>query len=244
MPTQGLTAGSHGLGAAVKEVAERASSIVRLELELAAMELKTKVISLGIGIGLPLGAALLLLFMLGFALRDDRCGARDGDAHLGRAADRRPAFCSLRGVLGVLGDREDQERHAAAPRAGDPGSEADDRGAEERWPAATNTRTVDEVRRDIESEREQLAGAAETFARRSARRPTSRGKLRANLPAVAVGALGVGFLARGRRRRNRAADLPARTRRRDEGQARPLPHCRPRLTGRRTQAMRPSRPRS
>jgi uncharacterized membrane protein YqjE len=58
---------SQGLGAAVKEVAERASSIVRLELELAALELKRKVVSLGLGIGLALGAAVFLVFMLGFA---------------------------------------------------------------------------------------------------------------------------------------------------------------------------------
>ena len=58
---------SQGLGAAVKEVAERASSIVRLELELAALELKRKVVSLGLGIGLALAAAVFLVFMLGFA---------------------------------------------------------------------------------------------------------------------------------------------------------------------------------
>ena len=58
---------AHGLGAAVKEVAERTSSIVRLELELAAMELKSKVTSLGVGIGLALGAAVMLLFVIGFA---------------------------------------------------------------------------------------------------------------------------------------------------------------------------------
>lgn len=56
-----------GLGTAVKEVAERASAIVRLELELAALELKRKVAALGIGIALAVGAAILLVFMLGFA---------------------------------------------------------------------------------------------------------------------------------------------------------------------------------
>jgi uncharacterized membrane protein YqjE len=68
MPTQGTNGrqSAHGLGAAVKEVAERASAIVRLELELAALELKRKVSSLGLGIGLLLGAALLAVFMLGF----------------------------------------------------------------------------------------------------------------------------------------------------------------------------------
>jgi uncharacterized membrane protein YqjE len=58
---------SRGLGAAVKEVAERASAIVRLELELAVMELKRKVVALGLGIGLALGAVIFLVFMLGFA---------------------------------------------------------------------------------------------------------------------------------------------------------------------------------
>jgi hypothetical protein len=51
----------------VKEVAERASSIVRLELELAAMELKRKVIALGLGIAFALGAAVFLVFTLAFA---------------------------------------------------------------------------------------------------------------------------------------------------------------------------------
>jgi hypothetical protein len=58
---------TQGLGAAVKEVAERASAIVRLELELAAMELKRKVVALGLGIAFALVAAVLLVFVLGFA---------------------------------------------------------------------------------------------------------------------------------------------------------------------------------
>ena len=68
MHTQGTDGRqTHGLGAAVKEVAERASSIVRLELELAAIELKRKIISLGLGIVFALGAAIMLLFVVGFA---------------------------------------------------------------------------------------------------------------------------------------------------------------------------------
>ena len=57
-----------GLGAAAKLVSERASSIVRLELQLAAAELKKKVVALGLGIALLVGAALFGLFALGFAL--------------------------------------------------------------------------------------------------------------------------------------------------------------------------------
>jgi protein-S-isoprenylcysteine O-methyltransferase Ste14 len=68
MPTQGTDSRpAHGLGAAVKEVAERTSAIVRLELELAAMELRRKVFSLGLGIVLALAAAIVLLFVVGFA---------------------------------------------------------------------------------------------------------------------------------------------------------------------------------
>jgi uncharacterized membrane protein YqjE len=55
-----------GLGRAVKEVTERLSSIVRLELQLASLELKGKVTSLGLGIGLGAGALVFGLFMLGF----------------------------------------------------------------------------------------------------------------------------------------------------------------------------------
>ena len=59
---------SQGVGAAVKEVAERTSTIVRLELELATLELKRKVTSLGLGIGFGITAAVLLFFMTGFVL--------------------------------------------------------------------------------------------------------------------------------------------------------------------------------
>jgi hypothetical protein len=54
------------LGTSAKLVAERASTLVRLEMELAVLELKRKVAALGIGIGLALGAALFLLYALGF----------------------------------------------------------------------------------------------------------------------------------------------------------------------------------
>jgi putative superfamily III holin-X len=57
---------SQGVGAAVKQVAEHTSSIVRLELELAALELRRKVVSLGLGIGLGIAAAVMLVFMVAF----------------------------------------------------------------------------------------------------------------------------------------------------------------------------------
>lgn len=55
-----------GVGGAAKSVAEHASAIARLEIELAAFELKKKVTALGIGIGMGVGAAIFALFGLGF----------------------------------------------------------------------------------------------------------------------------------------------------------------------------------
>ena len=57
-----------GLGAATKLVSEHASSLVRLELQLALAELKKKAAVLGVGIGLLVGAALLAVYAIGFAL--------------------------------------------------------------------------------------------------------------------------------------------------------------------------------
>ena len=63
--------------------------------------------------------------------------------------------------------------------------------------AGSNARTLEDVRREIESEREQLAGATDTLRDSIGEATNISGKLRANLPAVAVGALGVGFLLAG-----------------------------------------------
>jgi hypothetical protein len=57
-----------GVGAAAKNVAEHASALVRLELQLALLEIKHKVAALGVGVGLLVGAALFGLFLLAFVL--------------------------------------------------------------------------------------------------------------------------------------------------------------------------------
>jgi hypothetical protein len=63
--------------------------------------------------------------------------------------------------------------------------------------ATNDSRTVDQVRRDIEAEREQLAGAADSLREEISEATDITGKLRANLPVVAAGALGMGFLLAG-----------------------------------------------
>jgi hypothetical protein len=65
MPTP-VSEQNGGVGGAAKSVAEHASAIARLEVELAALELKKKVTVLGIGIGMGVGAAIFALFGLGF----------------------------------------------------------------------------------------------------------------------------------------------------------------------------------
>ena len=62
------------LGAAAKQVAEHASTLARLEVELAKVELTRKVAALGKGIAFGAVAALLLLFMLGFLLAAGAAG--------------------------------------------------------------------------------------------------------------------------------------------------------------------------
>jgi Putative Actinobacterial Holin-X, holin superfamily III len=54
------------LGGAAKEVAEHASALVRLELELAKLEIGRKVGALGIGIAFGIGAALVAVYAVGF----------------------------------------------------------------------------------------------------------------------------------------------------------------------------------
>jgi hypothetical protein len=66
MPTPETERDHGGLGAAVKEVTEHASTWFRLERELAVLELKKKVTSFGIGLVLAIGAVLVALYALGF----------------------------------------------------------------------------------------------------------------------------------------------------------------------------------
>jgi hypothetical protein len=63
--------------------------------------------------------------------------------------------------------------------------------------ADSNSRTLEQVRSDIESEREQLAGAADQLRESIGEATDISGKLRSNLPAVAAGALGLGFVLAG-----------------------------------------------
>lgn len=62
---------------------------------------------------------------------------------------------------------------------------------------ATATRTPDQIRREIQVEREQLAEAVESLREGIGEATDVSGKLRENLPVVAAGALGVGFFLAG-----------------------------------------------
>jgi uncharacterized membrane protein YqjE len=88
------TDGQHtrGLGNAVKEVTERVSTIVRLELELASMEIQRKAKSLGLGIGLAVGAGVFLFFFVGFLFATIAAGL----------ATAMPTWAALLIVTGIL----------------------------------------------------------------------------------------------------------------------------------------------
>jgi len=66
MPTHATDSGNASLGSAAKEVAEHASALVRLEIELAKLEVSRKAAELGIGIGLGTGAAVVAIYGVGF----------------------------------------------------------------------------------------------------------------------------------------------------------------------------------
>ncbi len=63
--------------------------------------------------------------------------------------------------------------------------------------AAGNTRTPEELRREIEAEREELATAVDTLRAEIGEATNVSAKLKAKLPAVAAGALGAGFVLAG-----------------------------------------------
>jgi hypothetical protein len=62
---------------------------------------------------------------------------------------------------------------------------------------ASNARTAEQVRHEIEAEREQLAHAVDELRTEMGEAANVTAKLRAKLPVVAVGALGAGFVLAG-----------------------------------------------
>ncbi len=63
--------------------------------------------------------------------------------------------------------------------------------------ATNNSRTVEQVRSEIEQEREELAGAADNLRESFAEATNVGAKLSAHLPVVAAGAFGAGFVLAG-----------------------------------------------
>jgi hypothetical protein len=63
--------------------------------------------------------------------------------------------------------------------------------------AAADGRTPEQIRQEIEAERERLAGSVESLRDGLGEATNVTGKLRTNLPAVAGGALGAGFFLAG-----------------------------------------------
>jgi hypothetical protein len=63
--------------------------------------------------------------------------------------------------------------------------------------AAGNSRTTEEVRRELESERERLAQAVESLRAEVKDATNVSAKLRGHLPIFAAGALGAGFFLAG-----------------------------------------------
>jgi len=102
MPTP-VTEQNGGVGGAAKSVAEHASAIARLEVELAALELKKKVTVLGVGIGMAVGAAVFGLIGLSFVFLTIAAGLDTFlDTWLALLITTGLLFV-IAGVLGMLG---------------------------------------------------------------------------------------------------------------------------------------------
>jgi hypothetical protein len=63
--------------------------------------------------------------------------------------------------------------------------------------AADSTPTPEEIRRQIEAERDELATAVDTLRAEIGEATNISAKLKAKLPAVAAGAIGAGFIIGG-----------------------------------------------
>jgi hypothetical protein len=62
---------------------------------------------------------------------------------------------------------------------------------------ARSDRGMEDVRRDLEQERDQLASAADSLRENIEEATDIAGKMRSNMPAVAGGALAAGFILAG-----------------------------------------------
>ena len=195
MATRATDAQPRGLGALAKRVAEHASSLFRLELELAALELKRKVTVLGVGIGLAVGAAVVAVFALGFLFATAAAGLATFLRLVARPAHRHPRSLCRGGRPRLHRDDQDQEGNAARAGTGDSRSEAHDGGVEEQWPvtAAPPNRSAWRSRASATSS----TGAVDSLRAKIDEATDVRAKLRAKLPIVAAGALGAGFVLAG-----------------------------------------------
>lgn len=102
MPTRETEANA-GVGPAAKQVAEHASSLARLEVELAVLELKRKLVSLGLGIGLGVGALILVLLALGFGFLTVAAALATAVSTWLALLITTAILLGLAGLLGILG---------------------------------------------------------------------------------------------------------------------------------------------
>ena len=160
-----------GVGPAAKDVAEHASTLARLELELASLEIKRKIGALGLGIGLALGAAVFLLYALGFGFAAGAVGLALVVPLWAALLIVFSVLVLVALVLGLIG--LDQERHPAGARAGRYRSQADHGGAKAQWqqqPITAQRRTSAATSRPSASNSPR---PSTTCARGSGRRPMS-----------------------------------------------------------------------
>jgi Putative Actinobacterial Holin-X, holin superfamily III len=107
---------NRGLGSAAKLVSERASSLVRLEIALAAAELKRKAGAVGVGIGLLIGAVLFALYGLGFGFASAASGLSNVVPMWAALLIVTGALFLIAAILGLIGKSRVQQGVPPAPQ--------------------------------------------------------------------------------------------------------------------------------
>ena len=206
MQTQ--TADKNGLGAVARQVAEHASSLFRLELELAQLEVKKKVTSLGLGIGLAIGAAVFAFYGLGFLFATIAAGlATAMSTWLAILIVTCGLFLvgAILGLIASTGSR--RERRPSRSRRSSKRSSRRRRSSP--MATSTNHRTPDQVRHEIETERDAARRRRRPPPRRDPRGDGHRSEAAREAARDHRGSARGRLRHRRRDRRDDAADRPA-----------------------------------
>jgi hypothetical protein len=188
------------IGHTVAEISEKASLLVREEIELAKAEVTRKATSLGKGAVVAVLAGIFAVFGLIYFLHFAAWILAEeiyDSVWLGYLTVAGALFL-LAGIAGFVGSRHPLDQEGRAPDAGhgDRGGQAD-QGDGERLMAAGAQRTPEQIRADIEVHRKELGDAVQRLRGEIQRATDWRSQIVKNQQKVLIGAAVAGFVIGG-----------------------------------------------